>query len=1058
MDDALRNRIRERLGHLQSENGEALFEKVCAELARKRIHANIRMNAFVAGHGDRGRDFENIPGQSLDLVMSLGREHGVSPSTQIVFACTLGRTRLSNKIKKDIDVIHAEGPKPDYIYHFCEIDFPTADQTELRLWCERKYNTRLEILTGNTIADVLAEADLLSIARDQLRIALEPSAPFVLPPVDTEGFVGRQEEIKRLSDLLINGEQAKGGRIAGLFGPPGVGKSGLAVHFARSFRGHFPGGVVGVDLRGTDDPTLAVARLAAAQGRPLTPEEQECPPHEVIQARFADRRCLVILDNVEDGSTLKQLKPGGQAALLITCRNQDVLAQFATPADHSIPLHMLSAPLARQYLETALGEDSHTPVEFDDLAQVLKYLPLALRIGARRLLEDPLKHGRIARFLARLRSAINPLDELIVQGEADMDLIRLFALSLEFLSMPEQRAFACLSVCATQDFGAKAANAAMGSPNSGGLLARFVRLSLIEVNQETARYRFHPLVDDYAYRLADRWALTYDARKRHAQAVAALLRTSANAQGAALLQLLEDQADIRQAAEYLVDHTYIDLPVLQGLNRLVEQTTLGTWHQGLLERAQQRLSSVDRNWFSGVLLLQQGKRAQSLGNLDEARDALEQSLEIERRLKNERGEAMVLNSLGGVLRDLGRMDEARDAFEQSLEIGRRLRDERSEMMVLNSLGGVLRDLGRMDEARDAFEQSLEISRRLRDERSERMVLNSLGGVLRDLGRTDEARDAFEQSLEIGRRLKDERSEAMVLNSLGGVLRDLGRMDEARDAFEQSLEIGRRLKNERQEAAVLNNLGWWFREQGEPEMALEMLDEYRRICKKLKLPIPAFFKNELKKLRKWVRPLPTGAGQAAEYHFAMARKRMSAKDWPGAIIHLRRILELDGTAIDRGQRLDDLAFAYFRAGRLPEAIAASEQALSADFESDRLYANLGRAVHAVGGTLAESESHLRRAVNLNPDNEWARSWLGLVLADVGNLEEAETHARTALDRFPNHAVLINNLALVLARYPDNRTDKLEEALRCLERAEQLADFYFPYPARLATELRHRLTQA
>ncbi len=938
MDDALRNRIRERLGHLQSENGEALFEKVCAELARKRIHANIRMNAFVAGHGDRGRDFENIPGQSLDLVMSLGREHGVSPSTQIVFACTLGRTRLSNKIKKDIDVIHAEGPKPDYIYHFCEIDFPTADQTELRLWCERKYNTRLEILTGNTIADVLAEADLLSIARDQLRIALEPSAPFVLPPVDTEGFVGRQEEIKRLSDLLINGEQAKGGRIAGLFGPPGVGKSGLAVHFARSFRGHFPGGVVGVDLRGTDDPTLAVARLAAAQGRPLTPEEQECPPHEVIQARFADRRCLVILDNVEDGSTLKQLKPGGQAALLITCRNQDVLAQFATPADHSIPLHMLSAPLARQYLETALGEDSHTPVEFDDLAQVLKYLPLALRIGARRLLEDPLKHGRIARFLARLRSAINPLDELIVQGEADMDLIRLFALSLEFLSMPEQRAFACLSVCATQDFGAKAANAAMGSPNSGGLLARFVRLSLIEVNQETARYRFHPLVDDYAYRLADRWALTYDARKRHAQAVAALLRTSANAQGAALLQLLEDQADIRQAAEYLVDHTYIDLPVLQGLNRLVEQTTLGTWHQGLLERAQQRLSSVDRNWFSGVLLLQQGKRAQSLGNLDEARDALEQSLEIERRLKNERGEAMVLNSLGGVLRDLGRMDEARDAFEQSLEIGRRLKDER------------------------------------------------------------------------------------------------------------------------QEAAVLNNLGWWFREQGEPEMALEMLDEYRRICKKLKLPIPAFFKNELKKLRKWVRPLPTGAGQAAEYHFAMARKRMSAKDWPGAIIHLRRILELDGTAIDRGQRLDDLAFAYFRAGRLPEAIAASEQALSADFESDRLYANLGRAVHAVGGTLAESESHLRRAVNLNPDNEWARSWLGLVLADVGNLEEAETHARTALDRFPNHAVLINNLALVLARYPDNRTDKLEEALRCLERAEQLADFYFPYPARLATELRHRLTQA
>ena len=448
MDDALRNRIRERLGHLQSENGEALFEKVCAELARKRIHANIRMNAFVAGHGDRGRDFENIPGQALDLVMSLGREHGVSPSTQIVFACTLGRTRLSNKIKKDIDVIHAEGPKPDYIYHFCETDFPTAEQTALRLWCEREYDTRLEILTGNTIADVLAEVDLLSIARDQLRIHIEPSAPFVLSPVDTEEFVGRQEEINRLSDLLINGEQATG--------------------------------------------------------------------------------------------------------------------------------------------------------------------------------------GRIARFLARLRSAINPLDELIVQGEADMDLIRLFALSLEFLTTSEQRAFACLSACATQDFGVKAVSAAMDNPDSSPLRARLVRLSLIEVKQETARYRFHALVDDYAHRLADRWALTHNARRRHAQAMAALLRSSADAQGAALLQLLEDQADIRQAAEYLVDYTNIDLPILQGVNRLVEQTALGTWHQGLLKRAQKRLSSDDQQWFSGVLLLQQGKRAQALGNLAHARDAFERSLQIGR--------------------------------------------------------------------------------------------------------------------------------------------------------------------------------------------------------------------------------------------------------------------------------------------------------------------------------------------------------------------------------------------------------------------------------------------
>ena len=577
--------------------------------------------------------------------------------------------------------------------------------------------------------------------------------------------------------------------------------------------------------------------------------------------------------------------------------------------------------------------------------------------------------------------------------------------------------------------------------------------------------------------------------------MSALLRNSADGEAETLLKLLEEQADIRHAIDHLVEQGPFDLRLLQGLNRLVEQAPLGRWHHEILEKARGRLDLASEAWLNAVLLLQRGKRATILGKLDEARQAFENSLEIRRRLHDERGEAMVLNSLGGVLRDLGRMDEARQAFENSLEIRRRLHDERGEAMVLSSLGGVLRDMGHLDEARQAFENSLETDRRLQDERGEAMILNSLGGVLRDMGRMDEARQAFENSLETDRRLHDERGEAMALNSLGGALRDLGRtdealqafenslkihraledqrgeamalnslggalrdlgrMDEARWAFEGSLEIVRMLNDKRTEASVLNNLGWWFREQGDPVQALKALEEHTAIRNALGLPIVDFLKSELRKLRQWLKRLEDGTGRAADYHLDMAKKRIYAKDWPGAIIHMRYNLALNDSALDRGERLENLAYVYFRAERRAECIRISKESVTAGFENARLCANLGRALYLEGGCLEESQQFLRRSLDLNPDNPWAWSWLGLVLADQGSLEDAENHARRALVGHEQHAVLIQNLALVLVHHSDERADKLKEALNCCEQAEKFADFPFPHPAQLAISLRQRL---
>ncbi len=928
MNAILRNRIRDRLSSLQSENGETLFEQVCAEIARRRFHLNINSSSFVAGHGDKGRDFENVPGHIPHLVGSKGQEDGLKPDDSFVGACTLGRSDPPGKIRGDVETIHTKGPKPKFIYYFCETDFPSATQTDLCNWCQQTYGTTLKILTGKTLADWLAEPDLAS-ALDLLGLAALPPPRCVLPPINTEGFVGREGVMERLTKALVDDEAPAAGRIMGLYGSPGVGKSGLAIHFARLNLDRFPDGVFGVDLRDVDNSFDALTQLAIALGEPLTSEEQGFPPHQIAQTRFAHLRCLILLDNLEHANTLKQIRPGGRASMLITCRDRDVLAKFAVPAEFRVAVERLPRDESIAYLRSALGTGTDTPKDVDALANALRDLPLALRIGSQRVGDDPIVRGRVDRFLTRLHSPTR-VEALNVPGEADLNLVRLFDLSLEGLSEDEPHAFACLSVCTAKGFGARAAAAAVNQPDPMPLIGRLARLSLLEVDQTTARFRFHPLVHEYAWHLADQWGLAPAARTRHAEAMANLLRERGE-----LSEIMADQEDLRHGLEYFAESGRVDLPLLQGLSRLVEQAALGHWHIAFLERVSERLDPKAQNWIGAVLLLQQGKRHLALGHLD----------------------------------------EAHAAFAKSLEIGSTLNDRRGEAMVLNSLGGVLRDLGRLDEAHAAFAKSLEI----------RSVLN------------------------------DRHGEAMVLNSLG----------------------------------------WLKREYGDPEGALYFLERSRAILRDLSLPVLDFLKGELKTLRGWSRQLLLGTHQLAEYHLAMEKRRTAGKDWNGAVIHMRRNLALETDPTDRRERTERLSYAYFQAKRLSEAIDTYRSALEEGPLSPVGFANLGRALHLADRDLNEAENHLRQACSLQPENAWARSWLGLLLTENGHLDQGEREARQALVTNEHHAVLLFNLARVLARFPDHRGDKLREALEICFRAKEEASFPIRDLDALVSEVHLRL---
>jgi len=258
-----------------------------------------------------------------------------------------------------------------------------------------------------------------------------------------------------------------------------------------------------------------------------------------------------------------------------------------------------------------------------------------------------------------------------------------------------------------------------------------------------------------------------------------------------------------------------------------------------------------------------GIRLSNLGRHEEALAALQETVDIRRRLAQMRLDAflpdlaMSLNNLGTMLSDLGRREEALAASQEAVDIRRPLAQMRPDAFLsdlagsLNNLGGDLSDLGRREEALAASQEAVDITRRLAQTRPDAflpnlaMSLDNLGNRLSNLGRREEALAASQEAVDITRRLAQTRPEAFLpdlarsLNHLGIRLSNLGRREEALAAMQETVDITRRLAQTRPDAFLpdlagsLDNLGIRLSNLGRGEEALaatqEAVDIYRRLA-------------------------------------------------------------------------------------------------------------------------------------------------------------------------------------------------------------------------------------
>src|SRR5207247_406228 len=107
-------------------------------------------------------------------------------------------------------------------------------------------------------------------------------------PISLTSFLGREREAERLKELLATR------RLVTLTGPPGTGKTRLALEVAADLASQFADGVVFVPLAPIRDPDLDFPTIAQRLGVPLLADRS--PVERLIDA-LAGRRLLLVLDN-----------------------------------------------------------------------------------------------------------------------------------------------------------------------------------------------------------------------------------------------------------------------------------------------------------------------------------------------------------------------------------------------------------------------------------------------------------------------------------------------------------------------------------------------------------------------------------------------------------------------------------------------------------------------------------------------------------------------------------------------------------------------------------------
>lgn len=658
-------------------------------------------------------------------------------------------------------------------------------------------------------------------------------------PRGIDDFVGRERELVRLAELADRAvaphphPHADGGGpgtaasgkpavVAAVSGPPGTGKTTLALHGARQLADRFPDGQLLVDLRGMDDAPpepaelmLGVLKALGVADRDLAKAGPQGRPG-LYRRALADRRYLLVLDNARDEAQVRPLLPGsGGGMVLVTSRRM----LTGLESVHRMPLGELGADDAAAFLTGLVGAERAGADEaaLVEVAQRCGHLPLALRVAGNWLAT---RTGWSVRRLAdRLALEERRLDAL---AAGDVRVSAAFDLSYRQLTPPAARLFRRLSLVEGPDVGAACAARLTGQMlfDAEDALEELVETGLLGV--EGDRYRFHDLLRLFARTRLEAEESTEDAARARAAMDRWLLRTAVVAgrwyepDHGAPPKTWQDSVDLSTAdkarqwlqaegANWLAalrrtaaagDHATV-VEVAEALHWFSDQWIFwGHWPEvfGTAADSAQALDdplveATQLNYHAWALLLCEGRHRAGLDRSAQALAAAERAGDPGQQAWAHFYRAWAHRLLGDLAGAVDHNGHAARLFEAAGDL-------HGTLQAMGGHGMSLLEEGRAEEAIASDQRALafldESGDRIEPHISRITRLNlyaNTGRACLALKRWDEAVTHLQTAVNLGRDSGNTAMEGRFLITLGIALLGAGHQDRARLAFTRCLSLG-----------------------------------------------------------------------------------------------------------------------------------------------------------------------------------------------------------------------------------------------------------------------------
>ncbi|MDN3265289.1 tetratricopeptide repeat protein [Streptomyces sp. CSDS2] len=648
-------------------------------------------------------------------------------------------------------------------------------------------------------------------------------------PAPPAGFVGRESELQRLRAALTGRGDRRGTPIVAIDGPPGVGKTALALRSAddvlRSEPEAFPDGQLYADLKGYSKTGLSVrsgdvleeflvSLGISVQDVPAGTERRA----KLYRTLLSSRRVLVVLDNVASSEQAEPLLPAASGCAVVLTSRRRLSGLAMRVGLERILLRHLTAEASVELLATVIGSGRAEAEAgaVGTLTELCGHLPLALRIAADRVAAHP--HHPISELVEELAAGRHRLD-----GLASHDSVTVrsaFEWSYCDLTDDEARTFRFFSLHPGTHAGVASIAALLGRPvvQTQQLLQRLHEVHLLE-GVSFSRYRFHDLLRLYAAERLQSDEAAHDRRAAVGRLIDWYLHTSVAGARTLVpfrrsllelpppdsamspLQFEDDEAALRwfdtEAATFV---RVLRLAVDHGFHESAWKLAVGLYDYFCLLRkpgsiwlaitavALEAARAADSQFAEGWLEtgIAEGYRWQR--QYKRAQQHFERSLSIRRRIRDLHGQAWTLGGMGFLAVDQGRWEQAHVCAREAMSLFAELGDHDGSASVLLTLADSYRGWYRYEEALHTLDKALEMFEEIGNHAGQGQALTRMAGIHTAQGRHASALVCLERALETKRAAGSRGGEAECLYWHGCTLERLGERSRAVASWTAALRL------------------------------------------------------------------------------------------------------------------------------------------------------------------------------------------------------------------------------------------------------------------------------